>query len=162
MNRTLFALECPHKSPAWGRFKIRPPPYRITHRAGSRWRSLKKPCQGSRSRNSSRLRRLPTVKWSDRNRSDSSSHASGVETEAWGAVDRVVTMSEKDRKVVPGSVSIPNGVDLDRFQPSFRAPEDRRLLFIGSFAHPPNDRRQKRDPACDWARSRARIPADLG
>jgi glycosyltransferase involved in cell wall biosynthesis len=60
------------------------------------------------------------------------------ETEAWRAVDRVVTMSEKDRKAVPGSVAIPNGVDLDRFQPSLRAPEPRRLLFIGSFAHPPN------------------------
>ena len=60
------------------------------------------------------------------------------ESEAWGAVDRVVTMSEKDRKVVPGSVTIPNGVDLERFQPSLRAPEGRRLLFIGSFAHPPN------------------------
>ena len=34
------------------------------------------------------------------------------------AVDRVVTMSEKDRQVSPGSVAIPNGVDLDRFQPS--------------------------------------------
>jgi GT2 family glycosyltransferase len=60
------------------------------------------------------------------------------ETQAWGAVDRVVTMSEKDRKVVPGSVSIPNGVDLDRFKPSSVTPEPRRLLFIGSFAHPPN------------------------
>jgi GT2 family glycosyltransferase/glycosyltransferase involved in cell wall biosynthesis len=60
------------------------------------------------------------------------------ETEAWRAVDRVVTMSEKDRKAVPGSMAIPNGVDLDRFQPSLLAPEGRRLLFIGSFAHPPN------------------------
>ena len=60
------------------------------------------------------------------------------ERAAWGMVDRVVTMSEQDRKVVSGSVAIPNGVDLDRFRPSDKAPEPRRLLFIGSFAHPPN------------------------
>jgi glycosyltransferase involved in cell wall biosynthesis len=60
------------------------------------------------------------------------------ETEAWRAVDRVVTMSEKDRKAVAGSVEIPNGVDLGRFTPSLRTPEPGRLLFIGSFAHPPN------------------------
>jgi GT2 family glycosyltransferase len=60
------------------------------------------------------------------------------ETNAWSEVDRVVTMSERDRKVVPGSVAIPNGVDLGRFQPSRQTPEPRRLLFIGSFAHPPN------------------------
>jgi glycosyltransferase involved in cell wall biosynthesis/GT2 family glycosyltransferase len=60
------------------------------------------------------------------------------ETEAWRAVDRVITMSEKDRKVVAGSVAIPNGVDLDRFQPPAGQQEARRLLFIGSFAHPPN------------------------
>ncbi len=60
------------------------------------------------------------------------------ETEAWRSVDCVVTMSEKDRAVVPGSVAIPNGVDLDRFRPSEQQPEPRRLLFIGSFAHPPN------------------------
>jgi GT2 family glycosyltransferase/glycosyltransferase involved in cell wall biosynthesis len=60
------------------------------------------------------------------------------ETKTWSGVDRVVTMSEKDRQVVPGSVAIPNGVDLERFQPSRQTPEPRRLLFIGSFAHPPN------------------------
>jgi len=60
------------------------------------------------------------------------------ETTAWRTVDRVVTMSEKDRKVVPGSVAIPNGVDLERFRPSVCAPEAGRLLFIGSFAHRPN------------------------
>jgi GT2 family glycosyltransferase/glycosyltransferase involved in cell wall biosynthesis len=60
------------------------------------------------------------------------------ETQAWRDVDCVVTMSEKDRAVVSGSVVIPNGVDLDRFQPSPQEPEPRRLLFIGSFAHPPN------------------------
>ncbi len=60
------------------------------------------------------------------------------EKEAWKWVDRVVVMSEKDHRVVPGSVVIANGVDLERFRPSDRDPEPRRLLFIGSFAHRPN------------------------
>ena len=60
------------------------------------------------------------------------------ETAAWRQVDRVVTMSEKDRGLVPGATAIPNGVDLDRFQPSSQQPDPRRLLFIGSFAHRPN------------------------
>lgn len=65
------------------------------------------------------------------------------ETSAWRSVDRVVTMSAKDQEIVPGSWVIPNGVDLDRFQPSpsvraKRQPEPNRLLFIGSFAHAPN------------------------
>ena len=60
------------------------------------------------------------------------------ETGAWRQVDRVITMSEKDRAVVPGAVAIPNGVDLDRFRPSAEPPDPRRLLFIGSFAHRPN------------------------
>ena len=60
------------------------------------------------------------------------------EKSAWRSVDRVVTMSEKDRQSVPGAVALPNGVDLDRFRPSQRPPERRRLLFIGSFAHAPN------------------------
>ena len=60
------------------------------------------------------------------------------ETAAWRQVDRVVTMSEKDRALVPGASAIPNGVDLDRFRPSTQAPDARRLLFIGSFAHRPN------------------------
>src|ERR1035438_8986232 len=48
-------------------------------------------------------------------------------------------MSEKDRLLTGASgVTIPNGVDLDRFQPVTTAPEPRRLLFIGSFAHLPN------------------------
>jgi GT2 family glycosyltransferase/glycosyltransferase involved in cell wall biosynthesis len=57
---------------------------------------------------------------------------------AWKKVDRVVTMSEKDRAIVEGSVAIGNGVDLERFRPSDREPDARRLLFIGSFAHRPN------------------------
>jgi glycosyltransferase involved in cell wall biosynthesis len=60
------------------------------------------------------------------------------ETAAWRGVDRVVTMSEKDREAIPESVAIPNGVDLDRFRPSERPCDPRRLLFIGSFAHRPN------------------------
>jgi len=60
------------------------------------------------------------------------------ETAAWRQVDRVITMSDKDRAVIPGSVAIPNGVDLDRFRPSNEQPDPRRLLFIGSFAHRPN------------------------
>jgi GT2 family glycosyltransferase len=61
------------------------------------------------------------------------------EQEAWGSVDAVVTMSGKDRAVVGSkAVTIGNGVDLERFQPSNDPPEPRRLLFIGSFAHKPN------------------------
>jgi len=60
------------------------------------------------------------------------------EQAAWGSVTRVVTMSEQDRRKIPGSAAIPNGVDLERFRPSSDAPVPRRLLFIGSFAHRPN------------------------
>jgi glycosyltransferase involved in cell wall biosynthesis/GT2 family glycosyltransferase len=66
------------------------------------------------------------------------------EIAAWSIVDRVVTMSQKDRGltlregVAPArTVVLPNGVDLHRFQPFDNVPE-RRLLFIGSFAHLPN------------------------
>ena len=63
------------------------------------------------------------------------------ETDAWRRVDCVVTMSGKDERAVTGAkrvACLPNGVDLDRFQPAEVAPERRRLLFIGSFAHLPN------------------------
>ena len=62
------------------------------------------------------------------------------ETAAWRTVDRVVTMCEKDRRTVTATpaVTLPNGVDLDRFRPGASAPDPRRLLFIGSFAHRPN------------------------
>ena len=60
------------------------------------------------------------------------------ERESWTAVDRVVVMSDHDRALVPGSITIANGVDIQRFQPSPEPPEPRRLLFIGSFAHRPN------------------------
>ncbi|MEO8098370.1 MAG: glycosyltransferase [Acidobacteriota bacterium] len=61
------------------------------------------------------------------------------ETEAWKQVDRVVAMSEKDRAIVgENGIAIGNGVDLEGFQPSPDPPAERRLLFIGSFAHKPN------------------------
>ncbi|MGI8992425.1 MAG: glycosyltransferase [Bryobacteraceae bacterium] len=61
------------------------------------------------------------------------------ETDAWKRVNRVVTMSEKDRQTVGAKgFALPNGVDLARFRPGETAPETGRLLFIGSFAHLPN------------------------
>lgn len=61
------------------------------------------------------------------------------ETDAWTTVDRVIAMSEKDRLIAgENAVSLPNGVDVNRFQPSDSQPESGRLLFIGSFAHLPN------------------------
>jgi glycosyltransferase involved in cell wall biosynthesis len=67
------------------------------------------------------------------------------ETGAWRKVDRVITMSEKDRALVsqnglPASKvrCLANGVDLERFQPGSRWADPRRVLFIGSFAHLPN------------------------
>ena len=60
---------------------------------------------------------------------------------AWRDVDCVVTMSARDAAMVAGAkqvATVPNGVDCKRFQPSTVAPERRRLLFIGSFAHLPN------------------------
>jgi GT2 family glycosyltransferase/glycosyltransferase involved in cell wall biosynthesis len=62
------------------------------------------------------------------------------ERDAWGRVDSIVVMSEKDRRIVgsPKAVAIPNGVDLERFTPSTDEPDPARLLFIGSFAHLPN------------------------
>ena len=62
------------------------------------------------------------------------------ETAAWRTVDRVVTMSEQDRRMVTSTpaVTLANGVDLDRFRPTAAAPDARRILFIGSFAHRPN------------------------
>jgi glycosyltransferase involved in cell wall biosynthesis/GT2 family glycosyltransferase len=63
------------------------------------------------------------------------------ERQAWRDVSCVVTMSEKDRSVVEGARQVqvlPNGVDLERFQPSAQEPEPGRILFIGSFAHLPN------------------------
>ena len=62
------------------------------------------------------------------------------EKQAWRDVSRVIAMSEKDRALITEGVpvTLPNGVDLDRFQPSGETPERNRILFIGSFAHLPN------------------------
>jgi GT2 family glycosyltransferase len=62
------------------------------------------------------------------------------ENGAWGRVDRIVTMSEKDRTAVgrAHAVALPNGVDLQRFRPGSAQPDRARILFIGSFAHLPN------------------------
>jgi GT2 family glycosyltransferase/glycosyltransferase involved in cell wall biosynthesis len=63
------------------------------------------------------------------------------ETAAWREVDCVVAMSAKDAAAIHGAKQvavIPNGVDCERFQPDDTAPEHKRLLFIGSFAHLPN------------------------
>lgn len=63
------------------------------------------------------------------------------ERAAWREVDCVAVMSEKDRATITGSnqvAVIENGVDIDRFVPGEIAPQPRRLLFIGSFAHLPN------------------------
>jgi len=49
----------------------------------------------------------------------------------------VVVMSEKDREMLGTGTVIPNGVDLERYQPRAEA-AGRRLLFIGSFRHFPN------------------------
>jgi GT2 family glycosyltransferase/glycosyltransferase involved in cell wall biosynthesis len=65
------------------------------------------------------------------------------ESAAWCWVNMIVTMSKKDQGAIEALLihdvaTIPNGVDLDRFQPSSSSPDSRRLLFIGSFAHRPN------------------------
>ena len=62
------------------------------------------------------------------------------EKRAWARVDCVVTMSARDRAMIPNAraVVLPNGVDLDRFREPSSHPEGRRLLFIGSFSHLPN------------------------
>ena len=52
---------------------------------------------------------------------------------------RVVVMSERDARLAPCAEArvVPNGVDLDRFQPEPERP-GQRLLFIGAFRHFPN------------------------
>lgn len=63
------------------------------------------------------------------------------ESRAWTEVDCVAVMSARDAGMVSGARSVeclPNGVDCGRFQPFTEAPEPKRLLLIGSFAHLPN------------------------
>ncbi len=61
------------------------------------------------------------------------------EQQAWHTVDRVITMSGRDRATVgPRAETLANGVDTDRFQPTTETPEPNRILFIGSFNHRPN------------------------
>ncbi len=58
------------------------------------------------------------------------------EKNAWTCVDAVVTMSEKDRRLVGSrAVVIPNGVDTERYSPSREPFEAGRLLFVGNFKH---------------------------
>lgn len=59
----------------------------------------------------------------------------------WRKMDCVVAMSPRDAAMIEGARRVEvldNGVDLERFTPALEAPEPRRLLFIGSFAHLPN------------------------
>ncbi len=63
------------------------------------------------------------------------------ERQAWRDVSCVVTMSGKDAASIEDARRVEvlaNGVDLNRFQRSAEEPEQRRILFIGSFAHLPN------------------------
>jgi glycosyltransferase involved in cell wall biosynthesis len=62
------------------------------------------------------------------------------EKEMWRKVDRVVVMSVRDTRTVStgSALVLPNGVDVVRYRPADRAPETRRLLFLGSFRHQPN------------------------
>jgi glycosyltransferase involved in cell wall biosynthesis len=62
------------------------------------------------------------------------------ERKAWGEVNCVVAMSEKDRGLIGGERCevLENGVDLERFRPGSGEPEEMRLLFLGSFQHLPN------------------------
>jgi glycosyltransferase involved in cell wall biosynthesis len=57
----------------------------------------------------------------------------------------VWTMSDRDKGIAlehgasrRGTVVVPNGVDLQRFQPVRRQTQERTLLFVGSFRHLPN------------------------
>lgn len=62
------------------------------------------------------------------------------ETAAWREMACVVAMSTKDEARITGTraVTLPNGVDLDRFRVPEQAPEPGRILFVGSFSHLPN------------------------
>jgi GT2 family glycosyltransferase/glycosyltransferase involved in cell wall biosynthesis len=62
------------------------------------------------------------------------------ERAAWRTVDCVVAMSEKDRGMIAARRCevLGNGVDLHRFRPREGEPEEKRILFLGSFQHLPN------------------------
>jgi glycosyltransferase involved in cell wall biosynthesis len=63
-----------------------------------------------------------------------------LESRAARRYRRVVVMSAEDQARIPegaSSLVIPNGVDLDRFQPVPEIP-GMRILFVGSFSHFPN------------------------
>jgi len=67
------------------------------------------------------------------------------EREALSAVTGVWTMSDQDRDLALESGSpwkhtavVPNGVDLERFQPVRRQLSEKTILFVGSFRHLPN------------------------
>jgi glycosyltransferase involved in cell wall biosynthesis len=64
------------------------------------------------------------------------------EKQALRQAKAIVVMSERDRELVAKAINkqaavLPNGVDLDRFQPSPES-QGQSALFIGSFRHEPN------------------------
>ena len=67
------------------------------------------------------------------------------ERQALEYANAVWTMSEHDRGIAiahgasPGNTAVvPNGVDLERYQPFVRETSERTILFVGSFRHLPN------------------------
>ena len=65
------------------------------------------------------------------------------ESEALRSVDRVWTMSERDKALAlehgaGQTIAVPNGVDLRRFRPAARETAGQAILFVGSFRHLPN------------------------
>ena len=65
------------------------------------------------------------------------------ETNALRKADAVWTMSEADYLLADAAGArkirlVPNGVDLQRYQPEPRGPQTQTILFVGSFRHLPN------------------------
>ncbi len=81
------------------------------------------------------------------------------ERKAVAGARRVVVMSEKDRRMTGTTRArvIPNGVDLNRFQPQ-PEPSQPRLLFVGSFRHFPNIVAYRFFTQEVWPALRERIP----
>jgi glycosyltransferase involved in cell wall biosynthesis len=80
------------------------------------------------------------------------------ETHAWRRYSRIAVMSKKDAEIAgPRAVVIPNGVDLERFQPQPERP-GQRLLFIGSFRHFPNVAAYRFFTELVWPLLRERFP----